>query len=76
MRSVLIMVTSKIDDLTKKAGDPSDFFILTITKFADDGQSLQKWEMDIHHETFKKITGTTEPKWKTVKKTPDGWKPE
>ncbi len=66
------MGSKKFDDLTHKDGEPEDFYKLTFTKFRS-GTELIKWELDVHQETFKKIVGTTDPKWVTIKKIDGKW---
>lgn len=66
------MGSVKFDDLDKtKTGTPEEFYRLQFSQFQDNGD-LIKWDMDVHKDTFKKIVGTTEPKWITLKKNQEG----
>ena len=67
-----IMGRTLYDDLDKtKTGTPEQFYKLQFSQFQHNGD-LIKWELDVHFDTFKKIIGTTEPKWITLKKNQAG----
>jgi len=66
------MGSIKFDDLDNtKQGAPDQFYKLSFTKFHSQTK-FQKWDLEVHHDTFMKIIGTQTPQWKIMEKDANG----
>ena len=71
--SVIKLGVSYTDDISGAPLDKKLAYQLQVTKFEDESTLIKSKVFYISLETMKKLLGTTDMEWKTIKKVGDKW---